>query len=637
MATSLLSHIKALSLLIFLLLFIQHHGRAQHLFGNPFPFSGEGFLNQGQGQGQGASFFPKFPFFTFPNYPPPTTGDGGDDGVATPGASTPADSSDPNAQFDPSANPDLETNFKGKWAIVSKNSGVSGMHIIVLPNNKVIMYDASAFRISDIKLANGVCVPFKDKATNKELQDCWSHGVELDVINNAKIRTLKLLYDPWCSSGGLAVDGTLVGTGGWDDGVKTVRYLKPCDTCDFQEYQTALADPRWYATQINLPDGGFLVVGGRRAYSYEYVPPAGKSNKKANFLSLLDETTDLDENNLYPFVHLSTDGNVFIFANNRSILLNLDTNEVVRELPALPGGARNYPASGMSALLPIRLDLRNKRNGVVPAEVIVCGGARHDAYGLAGRGTFVPALDDCNRLTITDPKAIWRTETMPSRRVMGDMLILPNGDLLIVNGAKLGTAAWWFAEEPNFAPVLYRPDKPVNNRFEELERTDIPRMYHSSAAVLPDGRVLIAGSNTNPGYNYTAKYPTELRVEAFTPPYLAPELRKHRPEITPETAAAAAKLGYGQRFEVLFRLRGPRVSTAEIKVTMYPPPFTTHGYSMNQRLVVLDKEEVARVARGQYRVVVAAPPSAVLAPPGYYLFFVVYRGVPSEGIWVRIK
>ena len=52
--------------------------------------------------------------------------------------------------------------------------------------------------------------------------------------------------DPWCSSGGLALDGTLVGTGGWDNGIKTVRYLKTCNGCEFQEYQTALADPRWY-------------------------------------------------------------------------------------------------------------------------------------------------------------------------------------------------------------------------------------------------------------------------------------------------------------------------------------------------------------------------------------------------------
>lgn len=378
-----------------------------------------------------------------------------------------------------------------------------------------------------------------------------------------------------------------------------------------------------------------MVVGGRRTYTYEYVPPPGKFNNKnaKYFLPLLDQTTDLDENNLYPFVYLSTDGNVFIFANNRSLLLNPKTNAVLRELPVLPGGARNYPSSGMSALLPIRLDL----NPAVPppAEVIICGGAKNEAYGRAGRGTFIPALQDCNRITITDPKPVWKTETMPSRRVMGDMLILPTGDLLLSNGAKAGTAAWFFADNPNLVPVLYRPDAPVTQRFTELAATDIPRMYHSSAAVLPDGKIIVAGSNTNPGYNYTAKYPTELRIEKFSPPYLDPALAKWRPELVKESTAT--ELSYGSRFEIVFKLKGPRLRNGDIKVTMYSPPFTTHGYSMNQRMLVLEKDMVVRISRGMYRVVATAPPSGVVAPPGYYLLFVVHRGVPSEGIWVRIK
>ncbi|XP_062088789.1 aldehyde oxidase GLOX1 [Humulus lupulus] len=669
MAT-LLFHIKVPinSLVIIVLLFTQH-GLAQNFFHNPFSgqFSGEGFIGNGN-QAEKGFFSSQFPFFSFGHNPPASPGDnngdggygngnyggsyggggGGDGGGGnggggkedkekpSPGASTPADDSN-NGQFDPNATPNLPTNFKGNWTIVSKNSGVSAMHIIVLPNNKVLIYDASAFHVSDIKLPNGECIPFRDKKTHRQLEDCWSHGVEFDVLRQGKIRPLKLEYDPWCSSGGLTADGSMIGTGGWDNGVKTVRYFKPCDTCDFVEYKKPLADPRWYSTQITVDDGRFLVVGGRRAYSYEFVPAEGESNDKATFLAMLDETTDLDENNLYPFVYLSTDGNVFIFANNRSILLDPKTHEVVREFPALPGGARNYPASGMSALLPIRLDLHSNTNDVVPAEVIICGGAKQEAYSLAGKGNFIPALNDCNRLTITDPNAVWETETMPSRRVMGDMLILPNGDLLLVNGAQLGTAAWQFAEDPNYVPLLYRPDHPVHKRFEELERSEIPRMYHSSAAVLPDGRILIAGSNTNVGYNYTAEYPTELRIEAFAPPYLAPELAKRRPKITEESAKEAAELSYGQNFDIVFTLKGPRTRTADIKVTMYPPPFTTHGYSMNQRLVVLDKKEVSRVSKGQYQVVATAPASAVLAPPGYYILFVVYRGVPSEGIWVRIK
>ncbi|KAF3441899.1 hypothetical protein FNV43_RR15814 [Rhamnella rubrinervis] len=504
-------------------------------------------------------------------------------------------------RVDAEAQPDFETNDLGSWKVVSQNSGVSAMHIMLLPNNKVIMYDASAFHISAIKLPNGVCIPYKDKNGN-ELQDCWSHGVEYD-IDTAQVRPLKMQYDPWCSSGGLAVDGTLVSTGGWNDGVKTVRYISPCVGCDFEEYQTALADPRWYATQITLPNGGYFLVGGRRAYTYEYVPPKGQTNPKATPLALLDETTDLDENNLYPFVHLSTDGNIFIFANNRAILLNLQKNEVVLEFPPLQGGSRNYPASGMSALLPIKLHVDNAQ--VIPAEVM-----------------------------ITKPNAQWKIETMPSPRVMGDMLILPTGKLLILNGAKKGTAAWAYADEPNLVPVIYNPDGPKNQRFKELKASQIARMYHSSAAVLPDGQILVAGSNTNPGYDYKAKFPTELRVEKFSPPYLDADLDAHRPVIMEN--ASTKKFTYGQLINIQFKLNEAFVQKADVKVTMLAPPFTTHGYSMNQRMLMLGKVEIRPLNPGTRQIVALAPPSAVIAPPGYYLLSLVYRGVPSKSMWVQI-
>lgn len=374
------------------------------------------------------------------------------------------------------------------------------------------------------------------------------------------------------------------------------------------------------------------MVGGRRAYSYEYVPPKGQTNPKATPLALLDETTDLDENNLYPFVHLSTDGNIFIFANNRAILLNLERNEVVLEFPPLQGGSRNYPASGMSALLPIKLHVDNAQ--VIPAEVMVCGGAKPNAYAEAGKGRFLPALQDCARIQITKPNAQWKKENMPSPRVMGDMLVLPTGNLLILNGAKKGTAAWAYADEPNFVPVVYNPDGPKNRRFKELKPTQIARMYHSSAAVLPDGQILVAGSNTNPGYDYKAKFPTELRVEKFSPPYLDAALNAHRPVIMEN--ASTKKFTYGQQIKFQFKLNENFVQKADMKVTMLAPPFTTHGYSMNQRMLILGKVEIRPLLPGIRQIVALAPPSAVIAPPGYYLISLVYRGVPSKSMWVQI-
>jgi hypothetical protein len=391
--------------------------------------------------------------------------------------------------------------------------------------------------------------------------------------------------------------------------------------------------PLRYATQVTLADGRFFVVGGRKSYSYEYIPEEGQTNAQSIKFQFLYETSDVDENNLYPFVHLSSDGNLFIFANDRSVLLNPKTNKIIKEFPVLDGGSRNYPASGMSAILPIKLYVQNAE--VIPIEVIVCGGAKPESYAKAEKGIFLPALQDCNRLEITKPDAKWETEMMPTRRVMGDMLIVPNGDLLILNGATLGTSAWYSADDPNLTPVLYGPNKPAGQRFKELAPTLIPRMYHSTAALLPDGKILVGGSNPNAGYNFTAKYPTEMRIEKFIPPYLDPALDIHRPMIMEESSVDA--LTYGQNFEVQFRLFEIFLDKRDIEVSMYAPPFTTHGYSMNQRLLFLGKVDVDKVLPGIHKIEVVAPPNSAIAPPGYYLIFVVYRGVPSAGMWVTIK
>lgn len=525
----------------------------------------------------------------------------------------------------------LENKYIGGWELVSQNSRVSAMHLILLPkNNKAIMFDATVFGPSQIALARGNCRPIPGV---KKEKDCWAHAVEYD-LDTAATRPLKVLTDTWCSSGGLAADGTLVNTGGWNDGGRAVRYLSPCQNCDWREHPTALSGQRWYATQQILPDGSLIVVGGRRMFSYEYVRKEGVENPENYKLPFLRETTDDVENNLYPFVHLSTDGNLFILANNRSILLNTITNKIVRELPVLPGGSRNYPASGMSALLPIKLADENP--AVIPAEVIVCGGAKPEAGRLAEKDIFLKALQDCARLQITDPKSNWESETMPTPRVMGDMLILPTGDLLMINGAKKGVSGWQFADDPNLTPMLYEPGKPKDERFTELKPSTIPRMYHSSSAVLPDGKILVAGSNTNNGYNFTGvKFPTDLRVEKFWPPYLDPLLAVHRPVIAEDSTPE--KIKYGQNFEIQITLKLSELDKSKLEVTMYAPPFTTHGYSMNQRLLILETREVVEVEGGTYQIPALAPPTSVVAPPGYYIVFVVHRGVPSRGVWVHIQ
>lgn len=438
--------------------------------------------------------------------------------------------------------------------------------------------------------------------------------------------------NPWCSSGGLTPDGTLVNTGGWAEGERSIRYYKSCDLCDWKETNIKLQDMRWYSTQTMIADGRFVLLGGRRAFNYEFLTPNGDPIPGRIDLPFLLETTDLFENNLYPFVHLAPDGNLFILANNRAILLDVRANKIVRKYPDLPGGARNYPGSASSAILPINLN----NDGKLDIEVLVCGGGQPEAFGKADKDKiFLPALDTCGRIQVLNPASNWEMEKMPAPRVMSDMLVLPNGEILILNGAQKGASGWQFADEPILTPFLYSPNKPNGQRFKVMAPSQIPRMYHSSSAVLPDGRVLVAGSNTNPGYLFqNVKFPTELRVEKFSPPYLDPALQQYMPKIV---NLANNAIGYGQTIQFTCNVAAPgEIQQLDVMVTMYRPPFTTHGYSMDQRLLNLKITSLVVQGVGNYQLQVQAPASGELAPPGYYLLFVNYRGVPSPASWIQL-
>uniref|UniRef100_A0A0D9VS44 Galactose oxidase-like Early set domain-containing protein n=1 Tax=Leersia perrieri TaxID=77586 RepID=A0A0D9VS44_9ORYZ len=532
----------------------------------------------------------------------------------------------------------------GRWELLQSSIGVSAMHMQLLHNDRVIIFDRTDFGQSNLSLPDGRC---RRNPRERVLPvDCTAHSAEYDVASNT-FRPLYVFTDTWCSSGTVATDGTLVQTGGWNDGYRNVRTMAACEnaadddggsSCDWNETQDALAANRWYATNQILPDGRAFIVGGRRQFSYEFYPKADPSDTSVTLLPFLVQTKDPEENNLYPFVHLNIDGNLFIFAKNRAILLDYKKNKVVRTYPELAGGdPRNYPSSGSSVLLPLK-------PSPTEAEVLVCGGAPAGSYNSTKDGTFSSALVTCGRIKITDTAPAWVIETMPSPRVMGDMLLLPNGaEVVIINGAMDGTAGWESAKTPAFAPVIYRPDHSPGDRFEEQSSTDIARLYHSSAVLLRDGRLLVGGSNPHTYYNFSnVEYPTELSLEAYSPEYLDPSNDMLRPTIAdPSPTGAPVSVTYGASLTLRFAVPASKRSRGGIglvSVTMVAPSFTTHSFAMNQRLLFLDVVKTAALARaGSYQASVVMPATATLAPPGYYMVFVVNGHIPSEGIWVHIQ
>jgi len=204
--------------------------------------------------------------------------------------------------------------------------------------------------------------------------------------------------------------------------------VEPTDRhCDWVEAAEPLKVGRWYSTNQLLPDGRQIIVGGRNTFTLEYAPPSSKTS--AIYFPFLNQTADSKgPNNWYPFVHLLPHGELFIFANRDSIIYDYKLNKVVRTFDKIPGSARNYPSGGSSVMLPLGWE-----NNWQKVYILVCGGATSVISQASCQTT-------CGRIEVTNgvANATWAMEVMPSPRCMGDMVLLPDTNVMIINGAKNG-------------------------------------------------------------------------------------------------------------------------------------------------------------------------------------------------------
>lgn len=317
-----------------------------------------------------------------------------------------------------------------------------------------------------------------------------------------------------------------------------------------------------------------------------------------------------DPNNLYPFLAVLPSGGIFVQYWNEARILDEITFETTRTLPNAPGhvndptAGRTYPLEGTAVLLPQTYPYAD------PLEILICGGST------IGAGN---ALDNCVSIRPEDADPAWTLERMPSPRVMPCIAPLPDGTYLILNGAHRGVAGFGLAEDPNLNALLYDPGLPVGARITVMANTTVARLYHSEAATLLDGRVLVSGSDPEDNVN-----PEEYRVEVFSPPYLLQGLP--RPTFT--LAEADRDWAYGAA-GIPFSL-GAAPRNGDVTVTLLGAVFSTHGNGMGGRTLV------PRMSCAGTSCTVDAPPDAHVCPPGWYQFFVLDGGIPAVGVYVRI-
>ena len=203
------------------------------------------------------------------------------------------------------------------------------------------------------------------------------------------------------------------------------------------------------------------------------------------------------------------------------------------------------------------------------------------------------------------------------------MTTLPDGTFLILNGAQQGVAGFGLADFPNLEALLYNPALPHSQRISKLSSTIVARMYHSEAILLPDGRVLVSGSDPQTYLpDGTEKYPEEFRVEVYVPPYLSEG--KTQPTFT----IANTHWDYGQTNHITVNLF--QGSTANLKVSLVAATSSTHGNLMGARILFPE------VTCNGNDCAIVAPPNVNICPLGWYMLFVLDGPTPSHSQWIRI-
>ncbi|KAF5372597.1 hypothetical protein D9758_005225 [Tetrapyrgos nigripes] len=518
----------------------------------------------------------------------------------------------------------------GQWSLVQDgNSGVSALELAVVSETTVLIFD---------------------KAEHNPLQTnghvAWA--AELNLVTRT-VRPLNPTSNTWCATGSFLSNGTMVSSGGnavfpvatGDNGLASIRLFDPCEdgNCDVFEDQRVrrMGSLRWYPSSARLEDGSVLLFGGSWDFwaidnstiinpTYEFYPPKNihGHNGTPIYSPFLQDTLNA---NHFPLVITLPDGNLFIAANTQAMIFDWKTNEQVRNLPGIPNGVRiSSPFSAGATLLPLTLE-----NNYTP-EVLICGGSTLDddaeLFTPGIPSSQSPTSDQCVRMVLNDEgiAAGWQVEHMPEPRIMAELILLPDGRVTIVNGAQTGIAGNGFTKDqigesdcdhPALTPAIYDPTAPLGKRFtqEGLPTSEIPRLYHSTSSLTPNGSILLAGSNPNNDVE-THLYPTEYRLEWLSPPYM----EKPRPTYTglPKT------FDYNSKITLDVDLPP---GAENVSVVIMDLGFATHGVHMGQRLVGL----VSELSHHKTKLTIAGPPSPTIYSPGPAFVFVLADGVPSFG------
>jgi Galactose oxidase-like, Early set domain/Fibronectin type III domain len=328
---------------------------------------------------------------------------------------------------------------------------------------------------------------------------------------------------------------------------------------------------RWYPTSTTLADGSALIVSGSMSPSFEVNDLPQVWNGDGSWRNLTAARTSLP---LYPFMFLAPNGKVFNAGPN-TITRYLDTAGTGSWTDV---GARSIYRDYGSAVL--------YDNG----KVLLVGGQD-------------PPTNTAEVIDLNAPNPVWRSVApMAFPRRQCNATLLPDGKVL-VNGGVSGSG-FNNRDTPVYPAEIWDP---ATETWSRMASQTQPRWYHSTAILLPDGRVVSAGGDDT------------LTAEVYSPPYLFKGAR-------PTISSAPGSANYGETFFV-----GTPQANGVTKVNFVRVGSATHAFNMDQRICRLN------FAHGGGGLNVTAPSDSKLAPPGYYMLFLLDAGgVPSVAQMVRL-
>ncbi|MFI6492825.1 galactose oxidase-like domain-containing protein [Streptomyces sp. NPDC050564] len=484
----------------------------------------------------------------------------------------------------------------GKWTVLPTQNPVRSMHSVVLNNGKVLLiagsgnseeqFNAGTFTSAVYDPANGT---YKTIPTPKDMF-CAGH------VQLADGRVLVM-------SGNKAFP---VAGGHGYEGYKDSYIFDP--VTETYSKTNDLNDGHWYPSATELGNGDIISFGGLREDSSGSVTAERWSAAEQKWLPLWQVNQTWSFWGLYPSMILMQDGRLFysgshVFGNGTpgtgSAIYDYDANTTT----AVPGlQNKDERDQSASVLLPPAQDQK----------VLTIGGGNIDSNPDANRLTDIIDLKAANPTYTVGPQIPQGAVDLGNGKVaetgnQGKMyvsaVLLPDGKVLETGGGLHNRA------NPVYEASIFDP---ATTTFDPVAADPEARGYHSSAFLLPDGRVMATGDNPGNGtWNHN--------VSIYTPPYL---LKGTRPTIT---SVIDNEWVYGDTQRIT-------VDRPIVKAELVRPAAVTHSSDPNQRFVDLPLS----VDGNNVDLNVTSNPN--LAPPGWYMLFAVdANGVPSVAKWVHLQ